>query len=64
MKNSNKVAKRHQFLVAHSVAVSSARDRTAPRALTKKKPAGPFFSSGVADNALRLGPYMRRSRLK
>ena len=23
-----------------------------------------FFSSGVADNALRLGPYMRRSRLK
>ena len=25
---------------------------------------GCFFSSGVADNALRLGPYMRRSRLK
>ena len=23
-----------------------------------------IFSSGVADNALRLGPYMRRSRLK
>ena len=23
-----------------------------------------FFSSGMADNALRLGPYMRRSRLK
>ena len=23
-----------------------------------------FFSSGVADDALRLGPYMRRSRLK
>ena len=25
---------------------------------------GQLFSSGVADNALRLGPYMRKSKLK